>query len=562
MFKIHLLNISFLFIIAILSFLTIVKKTSLFDSYLLNKLNNKDIYNLLVIILFFVAFLVRLYDFSSTPLGFNQDEAMAAVDANALALYGTDHYGMSFPVCLTAWDYTQISILQPILMIPFIKILGLTIFAVRLPILIISFISIFVIFDFTKKVFNKYMALVVLFFVTINPWHISLSHLALESSLFPSFILFSIYFLYKGILEKKVFIYISMVFFGFTMYSYGLAYFTVPCLLILLCTFFLYDKKITNIQAIISVCVYLLVSWPIYAMMFINYFKLPSINILFFTIPAFPNTIMVDNLLIFSDNIPKQFFYNIYSMIKTFFSQKQNWSFVSEIGPLYLFTIPIILIGMFEFFKNYKFNKTGKTILLSLFITGFFTGCMIEITNINILNIFFIPIIIFCVLGLYKIIFYTNNKYIAYMPLSFYLISFCFFISVYFTVYKDDLDYHFYGGFKESVNFAQSTNKNKLYITTHTQYEGSYQVSEILTLFYCNVDPLYFQGKTVMQDLATNTFFKYNERYIYTNYSKKNIDLKNYDGVYVFNYENEGDVFPEEYYEIYIFEGYAVALLR
>ena len=38
----------------------------------------------------FIAVFIRVYKFGSVPGGFNQDGAMAAVDAKALADYGTD----------------------------------------------------------------------------------------------------------------------------------------------------------------------------------------------------------------------------------------------------------------------------------------------------------------------------------------------------------------------------------------------------------------------------------------------------------------------------------------
>ena len=82
----------------------------------------------LLLLLFFAltALLVRTYKFGRIPGGFNQDGAMAAIDALALADHGTDHYGMSFPVHLTAWGYGQMSALLSYLMVPFIKLMGLS----------------------------------------------------------------------------------------------------------------------------------------------------------------------------------------------------------------------------------------------------------------------------------------------------------------------------------------------------------------------------------------------------------------------------------------------------
>lgn len=45
---------------------------------------------LLVALLLLAAIVIRAYHFGAPPIGVHQDEAMAAVDAKALADYGTD----------------------------------------------------------------------------------------------------------------------------------------------------------------------------------------------------------------------------------------------------------------------------------------------------------------------------------------------------------------------------------------------------------------------------------------------------------------------------------------
>lgn len=75
--------------------------------------------------LLFVGFAIRVWQFGMIPDGMNQDGAMAAVDAKALADHGTDRYGMYMPVHFTAWGYGQMSVLLSYMMVPFIKVFGL-----------------------------------------------------------------------------------------------------------------------------------------------------------------------------------------------------------------------------------------------------------------------------------------------------------------------------------------------------------------------------------------------------------------------------------------------------
>lgn len=53
-------------------------------------LESKKIELLLVALLLLAAIVIRAYHFGAPPIGVHQDEAMAAVDAKALADYGTD----------------------------------------------------------------------------------------------------------------------------------------------------------------------------------------------------------------------------------------------------------------------------------------------------------------------------------------------------------------------------------------------------------------------------------------------------------------------------------------
>ena len=93
---------------------------------------------MLVLVCAVLAVLIRIYRFGAIPAGMNQDGAMAAVDAKALAEYGTDRFGMRYPVHLTAWGFGQMSALLSYLMIPAIRLFGLNPFAARLPMLLVS----------------------------------------------------------------------------------------------------------------------------------------------------------------------------------------------------------------------------------------------------------------------------------------------------------------------------------------------------------------------------------------------------------------------------------------
>ena len=127
------------------------------------------------------AFLIRIIGLDSVPTGINQDEAMGAMDAWALSQYGTDRFGMQLPVHFTAWENSQMSVLLSYCMIPFIKLFGFTLFAIRLPMVFASVMGVALMYHISKRFFSVNMSLAVMAFTAINPWHFMQSRWSLDS---------------------------------------------------------------------------------------------------------------------------------------------------------------------------------------------------------------------------------------------------------------------------------------------------------------------------------------------------------------------------------------------
>ena len=114
---------------------------------------------------------LRLYGFGSIPGGMNQDGAMAAVDALALADHGTDRFGTWLPAHFTAWGYGQMSVLLSYCMVPFIKLFGLSVWTARLPLLLWSLGGMAAAYAFLRLWRGERAALVGLLFLAVDPWH-------------------------------------------------------------------------------------------------------------------------------------------------------------------------------------------------------------------------------------------------------------------------------------------------------------------------------------------------------------------------------------------------------
>lgn len=508
-----------------------------------------------------IAIAVRVWQFGAVPGGFNQDGAMAAVDAFALSQHGTDRFGMPLPVHFTAWGYGQMSVLLSYTMVPFIKLFGLSPITARLPMLIVSLVGLAVLYLLVRDIFGKKQALIVLAITAINPWHIMQSRWALDCNMLPHFLLFSIYFFHLGH-KRKLYLYISMVFFGLTMYTYGIAFYAVPLLLIALAVYLIAKKAVKLWQVGICLLIYAAVSWPIFAVMIINYFGLETIRFMGFTIPYFPYSVRANDLVIFSPDILGQLILNVKSFVNVILLQKPGlpWNSIPQFGPMYLFAMPLIVLGAIHYAKGYKDHdkRTGRFAVIAWGAVSLLTALMVNGINVNRINIIFYPLCILCGLGIYAMV--TSFK--KFMPVLcavalVFAVAFSAFTVSYFGEHNKVLSRNFFSGFGEALGAAEETDADTIYITNYTQFENSFHVSEILTLFHRDIDAQYYMGTALAFDDEGNELPPFNERYRFKDF-RQSIDIQS-DAVYVINLA-EKKRFNTDLFNIKVYDGYALAI--
>ncbi|NJR48666.1 MAG: phospholipid carrier-dependent glycosyltransferase [Leptolyngbyaceae cyanobacterium CSU_1_3] len=144
-----------------------------------------------------IALVLRLFRLSENPVSLNQDEAVNGYDAYSLGLTMRDHHGNFLPPMLESFgDWASPTITY--LTVPFVKLFGLSEWAIRLPIALLGIATIVLIYIFTVQIFNrKKLGLLAAFLLTIMPWHITLSRWAIPPCIVPFFLLlFAVAFLW------------------------------------------------------------------------------------------------------------------------------------------------------------------------------------------------------------------------------------------------------------------------------------------------------------------------------------------------------------------------------
>ena len=239
-----------------------------------------------------LAVILRCIRFATVPDGINQDEAMGAVDAWALSKYGF------LPVHFTAWRYSQMSVLLAYCMVPFIKLFGFNTVTVRLPMVLISSGAVALVYLVGRKLFSERIALVAMLLTAVNPWQFMQSRWSLDCNLFPHIFLLGFYLLLLG-LEKRRYLYLSMVFFGLTFYCYGIAAYSVTAFLFVFFIWCLWKRRLKFREGLLCALIFTVVALPEVIVLGINAVHFGrTISTPLFTMPYFPDSVRSADILL------------------------------------------------------------------------------------------------------------------------------------------------------------------------------------------------------------------------------------------------------------------------
>lgn len=506
---------------------------------------NENKYEIVTYVAMVIGFAIRLINLEKMPNGLIPDEASAGYEAFSILNYGTDRWGKSIPVFLISWGSGQ-NALYTYLLIPFIKVLGLTKFAIRLPMALVSCASIIAMYFLLKNIFNKKIATIGAIFLAICPWHIMKARYGLESNIFPNIVLFAVLFMVLGIKKEKINIfYIGWALLGISAYSYGTSYFFITIFTISTLIFLLIKRKIKFKEALIATLIAFVIALPIVIMILINIFDLPEIKIFCFTIPRLFINRFEGNCSIFSSSFITNSINNIKESVKILMLQDGNFLW----GLTYWYSMPLFFIGIYEaIVKNKKYSITNGIMniwfLASVLLLFLVTPGIIRI------NIIMIPIIYYIILGLNVIIELNKDKKWILIVFSIIIVaSFICFVYSYFTTKYEGPE--FVEEVQEVIKYVDSLENKNIYL------EYNFKEPYIYILFYTRKNPEEFYSTVeYFYDIKTREFenakhfdnyyfyipkeIEQNESNVYVvsynTYEKLNIDKENYKKTYFKRY--------------------------
>lgn len=209
---------------------------------------------LFILIIVLAAFL-RLYNLDKLPPSLNWDEVSVGYNAYSVLSTGKDEWGQILPLSFRAYGDYKLPV-YVYLDVPFVAILGLNEWGVRLPSVLAGVgMVIFIFLIFRKLTKNVSISLWGAFVASVMPWSIILSRIALEANLSLFFTTGAVYFFLKGVEQKKYLI-LSSILFGLTIFSYNSSRIVTPLLIIVLIIFFI--QKLKNKFAAVSLFIFLI----------------------------------------------------------------------------------------------------------------------------------------------------------------------------------------------------------------------------------------------------------------------------------------------------------------
>lgn len=346
------------------------------------------------------GFIIRVYHISDVPHGFFTDEAAIGYNAYTIGTSGRDEYGNFLPLFFRSFgDYkSPVAIYSTV---PLVMIFGLNETSVRLVSAAYGTLTILAIFLLTtqlikNKRYQATTALLASLMLAISPWHVHMSRLMLEAIM--PYVFFTTLGLYLFLKAQKniYYLYLSVIAFTLSLYSYFPAKIFVPIILLSMIIIFWSLLK-SHLKTIFwAFLLFVILMLPMaYEGLFKGAFsRFDQVSI--FTHPPIDQTILhhiVSNYL------------SHFSLDFLFFKGDAGMQVILRhstigMGELYLFQLPFILFGLYGLYKmsGWKYFSLVVTWLIFYPLGSIFTTDSWALATRSVIGV--IPFQLLCAFGI------------------------------------------------------------------------------------------------------------------------------------------------------------------
>lgn len=475
---------------------------------------------LIFLLIILLAFSLRLYKVTEIPPSLNWDEVSIGYNAYSILKTERDEWNQVFPIHFKAYGEYKLPA-QVYFSIPAISIFGLNELGVRITPVIYGTLTVLFVFFLGRALFgSNFVGLVAAFLLAISPWYIQLTRASFESSFATFWITLGIWLLVKGFKINKWLI-ISMIPFALAVFSYNSARIFTPLFLIIILilyrrTFIKFKRTLT-----LSVIIFGLLMLPLTPYLISGErsarYKLVSITDEAGLIPRINENRGNSKLphplpRIVHNKVTYLSFYFVKNYLAHFTPQflfisgaphKQHH--VQNMGELYLFQAPFLLLGLLELFRlKHKFKNLLLSWVLLAHIPVAITGDSIPHALRTLIANPFYQLI--CAFGFYNFWIWLKKEKRLVMNATSILIVLIVIISIfyylynYFEIYPKKYSKDWQYGYKQVVDYIKGHYNEYDEIV----FSRTYGEPHMFTLFYLNYPPAKYQTVPNLVRFETN----------------------------------------------------------
>ncbi len=338
---------------------------------------------LLFIFILLLAFVLRFYQLGKIPPGINLDEAAIGWNAYSILKTGRDEYGQFLPLVFRSHDDYKPP-LYIYLTVPAVAVFGLTEYAVRFPSALLGVLAVAATYLLARELLYLgrpnpdpklfwVVPFTAAFLLAIAPWHLQFTRVAFESGSVVFMTATGLWLWLRGLRMARLYLWLlAFLFFGTELYLYQAARVFVPLFILLL--FWVFFRTLWPQRKKISLPLLLfgllLLPTLLLATTTAGQMRLQGTSILQDPKPReinlswrFYDQAKGDNnaLVLFH---PQILAYAQKAAVSYLSHFRPDFLFLGESGPpvnyvaniglLYLWEMPLLLIGLFDVWRNHK----------------------------------------------------------------------------------------------------------------------------------------------------------------------------------------------------------------
>lgn len=468
--------------------------------------------------LFLISFFIRSIFIYTIPL--SSDEASLGYNAYSILKTARDEYGNFLPLTLNSFgDYK--SILYVYLCLPFIYLLGLTEFSIRLPSIICGSLLPLILYFLIKKINPKAhkTAVISSLIMATNPYNIFFSRGAWETNLLTFELVLGSFFFYNFLNSSKTkFLFLSSLIFSLSFYTYQLGMMTSLLIIMILILVNLRSLKIKSFLVYFILPLFFL-ALPLFYNSFFNHNSnfLKKINLFSYhrlknetqiiikETSLFDYQIFHNQTIFFVRNFLLRYFNHFSPRFLIFEGDWQNPSnSVPYIGVILYPSLFFFIIGLFFTLSKPKLDNINIFFLLWLLVAPIPSALTQSLVQSNLAMPLSIPLVYFISYGI--IVFFNKYKSLLLKigVVLIYLLSFYYYSDLYLHHLIIKSPYDFFYGHKQAMQYLiKNQSKYKKII-----FSNFYGQPYIFYLFYSHYPPYQYQQtvQTNINNLDTKPF--------------------------------------------------------